>query len=165
MALPTFTEDMDIIQALGDRPNTDDGLTPTQLKAKFDLAGNKIKTFLNSTLIPRLLEKPSFAGLVKSNYGTLYAAVPGVDYQSPMTPGVDYQAPMTPGVDYQTPLVANTDYLTPTKAAEVYEPIVPAEEKRRIFFGTESAEDYYAAHDLTPELGDIYIRLPGQVIT
>lgn len=50
MAFNRFTEDMDIISKLGDEPNEDDGLSADALKAKFDLAGKKIKTFLNNLI-------------------------------------------------------------------------------------------------------------------
>lgn len=41
-----FTEDMEILQKLGDNPNSDDGLNEEELKAKFDEAGIKIKEYL-----------------------------------------------------------------------------------------------------------------------
>lgn len=50
MAFNSFNEDMDIISKLGDEPNEDDGLSADALKAKFDLAGKKIKTFLNNLI-------------------------------------------------------------------------------------------------------------------
>ena len=52
MALPFFEEDMDIISRLGDYPGSEDGLTPKDFKARFDLAGNLIKKFLNEVIIP-----------------------------------------------------------------------------------------------------------------
>lgn len=56
--LPTLSESLvTIISALGDQPNTDNGLTSTQLKAKFDEAGKNIRTFLNNTLISALQTK------------------------------------------------------------------------------------------------------------
>lgn len=54
MALTKLTEDLDIISKLSDEPNDSDGLTAAQLKAKFDEAGNKIKTYLNSVLTEEL---------------------------------------------------------------------------------------------------------------
>lgn len=48
MAYSKITDDMDIIQALPDEPNDVGGLTAAQLKAKFDEAGNKIKTAFNN---------------------------------------------------------------------------------------------------------------------
>ena len=47
--------DLNIIQALDDEPNDVGGLTSAELKAKFDEGPNKIKTFLNESLIPELL--------------------------------------------------------------------------------------------------------------
>ena len=47
--------DLDIIAKLDDEPNDVGGLTSAQLKAKFDEAGNLIKTYLNEELIPALL--------------------------------------------------------------------------------------------------------------
>lgn len=51
--LPQFSADMDIIQKLGDTPGTDNNLDWKQLQAKFDEAGNLLKTYLN-TIIPLL---------------------------------------------------------------------------------------------------------------
>lgn len=51
--LPQFSEDMDIIQKLGDTPGTDNNLDWRQLQAKFDEAGNLIKAYLNS-IVPLL---------------------------------------------------------------------------------------------------------------
>lgn len=47
--------DLDIIQKLDDEPNDVGGLTSAELKAKFDEGSNKIKKFLNESLIPELL--------------------------------------------------------------------------------------------------------------
>jgi len=50
MGFTQFTDDVDIIQALSDRPNSSDGLTATQLKAKFDRAVAIVwTTYFNST--------------------------------------------------------------------------------------------------------------------
>lgn len=46
MSLTKFTESTNIISELDDQPS----LTATELKAKFDEAGGKIKTYLNNTL-------------------------------------------------------------------------------------------------------------------
>ena len=51
--LPSFEEDMDIIQKLGDTPGTDNNLSAGELKAKFDKAGNLLKTYLNR-IVPML---------------------------------------------------------------------------------------------------------------
>lgn len=47
--------DLNIIQALDDEPNDVGGLTSAQLKAKFDEAGNTIKEYINTKLIPAVL--------------------------------------------------------------------------------------------------------------
>lgn len=43
------------IQSLSDNPNTSDGLSAAQLKAKFDLASVYIKDFVNNSLIPEMV--------------------------------------------------------------------------------------------------------------
>ena len=52
MAIPLFEEDLNIISRLGDYPGSEDGLTTEDLKARFDLAANLIKTYLNEKVIP-----------------------------------------------------------------------------------------------------------------
>ena len=52
MSIPQLTTDLNIIQTLADEPNDTTGLTSTELKAKFDVAGNLIKTYINDFLIP-----------------------------------------------------------------------------------------------------------------
>jgi hypothetical protein len=47
-----FTEDVEVIQKLGDYPNTDDGMNADELKAKFDQASSAIKRFLNEQVVP-----------------------------------------------------------------------------------------------------------------
>lgn len=54
MALSKFTENVNNIQGLSDRPNTIDGLTSSQLKELFDKAGADIKTYLNESLTEEL---------------------------------------------------------------------------------------------------------------
>lgn len=54
MAFTRLNEDLQIISALADKPNTTGGLSAAELKAKFDEAAGKIKTFLNSTLLSEL---------------------------------------------------------------------------------------------------------------
>jgi hypothetical protein len=48
MSFSSMSEDMNIIAGLDDEPNDVGGLSASQLKAKFDLAGTKLKTFINS---------------------------------------------------------------------------------------------------------------------
>ncbi len=52
MAITELTDDLNIVAALDDEPNDTGGLTSAQLKAKFDEAGNTIKTYINDDLIP-----------------------------------------------------------------------------------------------------------------
>ena len=54
MNLPELNANLNNIQALSDKPNTMDGLTSNELKEKFDMAGNTIKTYINGTLIPAI---------------------------------------------------------------------------------------------------------------
>ena len=54
MALTRFTKETNIIGALADRPNQQDGLTPAQLKAKFDQIGVDLDEYINDTLISEL---------------------------------------------------------------------------------------------------------------
>lgn len=84
MAFTQFTDDMNIIAKLSDSPNVDDGLTADQLKAKFDEAGKAIKNYINTVLLLEALERPTFAGLVRSNGRSLVEAVAGTDYQAPI---------------------------------------------------------------------------------
>lgn len=50
MELPKFTENLNIISSLADRP----AMTADELKKSFDEAGNKIKDFLNNKFLPEL---------------------------------------------------------------------------------------------------------------
>ena len=54
MAFIRLEKDMANISKLSDRPNQNDGLSSAQLKSRFDLASNDIKTYINETLIPAL---------------------------------------------------------------------------------------------------------------
>lgn len=54
MAIPQMEDDVEVISKLGDTPGSDDGLTAQQLKGRFDLAGVRLKNFINNTLIPHL---------------------------------------------------------------------------------------------------------------
>lgn len=67
--LPSFEEDMDIIQKLGDTPGTDNNLSAGELKARFDKAGNLLKTYLNR-IVPMINNVFSGEGNVISG-GTL----------------------------------------------------------------------------------------------
>ena len=54
MAFTQLSDDLNIIQALDDEPNDVGGLSAQELKAKFDEAGNTIKTYLNDTFLTEL---------------------------------------------------------------------------------------------------------------
>ena len=54
MAIPSFSKDMAIIQALDDEPNDVGGLSAAELKAKFDEGGEAIKDYLNGSLLPNV---------------------------------------------------------------------------------------------------------------
>lgn len=66
MAIPLMEDDVEIISKLGDAPGSDDGLTAQQLKNRFDLAGVRIKNFINSTLIPYLNQLVDVQALLDS---------------------------------------------------------------------------------------------------
>jgi hypothetical protein len=79
MAYSKITDDMNIIQALPDEPNDVGGLTAAQLKAKFDEAGNKLKTGINR-LVDELNESES--GVAASGVSfTRSAGVPAENVQ------------------------------------------------------------------------------------
>lgn len=50
--LEKLLKSVEIIQALGDNPNIDDGLSSEELKMKFDEAARIIKAYLNESLVP-----------------------------------------------------------------------------------------------------------------
>lgn len=82
MALPNFTEDMNIIQALSDLPNSEDGLSAAELKQKFDTAGLLVKSFLNNQLIPAIAAKEiPFAETLTIPEQTVQAAIENVQEQ------------------------------------------------------------------------------------
>lgn len=54
MAFTKLTDDVSQVSKLGDHPKSDNGLSASGLKAWFDKAGEIIKSFLNSTLIPEM---------------------------------------------------------------------------------------------------------------
>lgn len=52
-----LSESVNIISSLNSRPNLRDGLTDTELKAKFDKAANIIKDYINDVLVPEIVAK------------------------------------------------------------------------------------------------------------
>lgn len=82
MAIPKMTEDLNIIQKLSNLPNTEDGLTAEDLKARFDEAGLATQNFINETLIPALVAaKIPFAPTNEINAETIQAAIENVQAQ------------------------------------------------------------------------------------
>ena len=82
MAIPQMTQDLNIIQALSDLPNSEDGLTAAELKAKFDEAALAIQSYLNKTLVPSLAAKNiPFAATDAISAGTVQDAVVAVQEQ------------------------------------------------------------------------------------
>ena len=56
MELTEFTDDVSVIGKLSTFPNAEDGLSPEQLKAKFDEAPEAIKKYLNEQVVPAVQE-------------------------------------------------------------------------------------------------------------
>ena len=54
MSFTRFTEETGNISALSDRPNDMEGLSASELKARFDKAGNDVKEYINDELLPAL---------------------------------------------------------------------------------------------------------------
>lgn len=52
MAIPKFTDDLNIISKLGDNPGSDNGLTTQEFREAFDKAPLLIQKFINDILIP-----------------------------------------------------------------------------------------------------------------
>lgn len=74
--IPELTADMEVIQKLGRRPNTDDGLTEAGFKAKFDEAGIAIKKFINEKVVPAINDYVvSTDGLLDRSGGTMTGAI------------------------------------------------------------------------------------------
>jgi hypothetical protein len=82
MPLTKFTSDINIIQALADLPNDTNGLTASQLKAKFDEAAGKIKLYLNDTLIAELESTTDSASGADRIGATGITGVTGVTVQA-----------------------------------------------------------------------------------
>lgn len=51
-----MNKDMRIIQRLGTFPNSDDGLSDDELKAKFDEGGMALQEYINNTLVPAIAD-------------------------------------------------------------------------------------------------------------
>lgn len=62
--LNDFTGDLSVIEKLGDFPNTDDGLSPENLKKKFDEGPKMLGQYLNEELVPAVRALQSASGCV-----------------------------------------------------------------------------------------------------
>lgn len=82
MALPKMDKDLAIIQQLSDLPNSDDGLTADELKAKFDEAVLALKAYLNEKLLPAVLaENIPFKQTPAITAGDIQTAIEAVQQQ------------------------------------------------------------------------------------
>ena len=54
MALTPFNEDIEIISKLSDLPNDTEGISPAELKERFDRAGKLLKEYINGVLLTEL---------------------------------------------------------------------------------------------------------------
>lgn len=81
MSFTRFNGDVSVISKLSDTPSETEGLSPDELKARFDLAGSRIKEYLNETLLPQI-ERSSAA----ANIGA--ASVSGFDQFSNVQTGL-----------------------------------------------------------------------------
>lgn len=76
MRIPNLTKDLAVIQKLSDLPNSADGLTAAELKAKFDEAALEIQNWLNEQFIPALTAANiPFAASEQLNADNIQAAV------------------------------------------------------------------------------------------
>lgn len=72
MAILIFSDDLNIIAAMGDNPNTDNNLTSDELKKKFDAAALLIQAYINNTLVPAVNQNTSdISGKMNRSGGTL----------------------------------------------------------------------------------------------
>ena len=76
MSIEKMKQDLAIIQKLSDLPNSADGLTAEQLKAKFDESGLAIQKWINEVLLPGLQAgNLGFSGSSELNAKTVQAAI------------------------------------------------------------------------------------------
>ena len=82
MSIPKMTNDLAIIQKLSDLPNSTDGLTAAQLKAKFDEGPQAIQKWINETLVPSITAAMiPFAASTEINADNIDAAIRAVHQQ------------------------------------------------------------------------------------
>lgn len=75
MNLTPLSDDLNIIAKLDDEPNDVGGMTPSELKSRFDLAGNIIKAYLNGSLLPMLQAVADTAANIEGIEGVLHTLV------------------------------------------------------------------------------------------
>lgn len=82
MPIPTFDDDLGIIQKLDDEPNDVGGLTAAQLKAKFDEGPIAIQDYINDILIPSICaEAIPFSATTAVQSSTVQDAIENVQKQ------------------------------------------------------------------------------------
>lgn len=82
MSIPKMTNDLAVIQKLSDLPNSTEGLTADQLKAKFDEAALEIQKYINDKLIPAIVAaKIPFVATSEINADNIDAAIREVQGQ------------------------------------------------------------------------------------
>lgn len=82
MSIPKMTNDLAIIQKLSDLPNSTDGLTAAQLKAKFDEGPQAIQKWINEMLVPSITAAMiPFAASTEINADNIDAAIRAVHQQ------------------------------------------------------------------------------------
>ena len=82
MSIPKMTNDLAVIQKLSDLPNSTEGLTADQLKAKFDEAALEIQKYINDKLIPAIIaDQIPFTATSEINVDTVAAAIREVQSQ------------------------------------------------------------------------------------
>lgn len=82
MSIPKLTADLAVIQKLADLPNSTDGLTAQELKARFDQAGLEIQTWINESLVPALqAQHIPFAASAQINAENIQDAIAAVQGQ------------------------------------------------------------------------------------
>lgn len=76
MGIPLLNDDLNIVQKLGDNPNSDNNMTAEELKAVFDAAALIIQAYINGTLVPAVNGNTStVAGKVSKAGDTMAGAL------------------------------------------------------------------------------------------
>lgn len=85
MSIQPFNKDVEVIQKLDDEPNDVTGLTPAELKLRFDQAAIWLKDYINNTLIPALSGSSSGGGTGADNIGASVPNFSGSTVQAILT--------------------------------------------------------------------------------